>query len=587
MNIIGYSGFHKAVAFKRKNFPNLEERDYHIATSHDAAAALVTDSGVVAAAAEERFARRKATAEFPIQAMEYCLKQAGLTWGLIDHVVHSFAYEPVRDGFMKLSDFERTRFEEVYSDTAQLEAVRAYLPPEMQSKFLSVTHHVAHAASAFYVSGMEESLILVSDGIGELHSATMAIGRGDDIEILRTVPSLHSLGILYSVITHHLGFVMCSDEYKIMGLAPYGNARSTLNKFMELIQLQPDGTYRIPCLLESGRDQDQETLSQSRARIAEIFGPARVPGEKMKPEHLDMAAGMQAALQVAMLHIVRHFRKETGLRSLCLAGGVALNCVVNGAILKSGLFKEVFVQPAAGDDGSAIGAALYVQRKHRPGIRYKRMAPPFLGPEFSQQEIRTALEATQGVTHTEYPEREALLKTTAQAIRNGEIIGWFQQRMEFGPRALGARSILADPTVADMRYRVNALVKKRESFRPFAPAVTKARASEIFDVQPEQSGLFENMLFVTQVKEAYREKLPAVTHVDGSARVQVVGQDNNSLFHDLISTFGELSGIPVVLNTSFNVAGQPIVCTPREAIDTFLKAGLAKLVIGNFVVTCS
>jgi carbamoyltransferase len=584
MNILGYSGLNNSDVFKRKRFPSLESREYLIATGHDAAAALVTNNGVIAAAAEERFSRQKATGSFPVRALEYCIQRASLKWNDIDVLAHGFAYEPLRDFFRGLSEFERQRFDEVYSQKAQVEAIREFLSERLAEKLCEVPHHLAHAASAFYPSGMTDALVVVSDGMGEVDSCTVAVGSPDGIEVVRTIASLHSLGMLYSIVTLHLGFAMSSDEYKIMGLAAYGDAQKTMPRFMNLIQLHRDGTYSIPCLLESGSDIEQETLSRSRRHLISVFGSPREPGAELTKDHMDIAAGMQAALQHAFLHLLRYFKQETGLTNLCLAGGVTLNCAMNGVVARSRLFRKIFVQPAAGDDGTALGAALYVQRSRCPGMRYNRMGPPFLGPDFSDSKIESVLQRAQGLEYGRCSNHEALCGRSAQALQEGKIVGWFQGRMEYGPRALGARSILANPCLEETRDRVNMLIKKRENFRPFAPAVLYEHASEIFDLAPGSEDIYESMLFVSQVRPVYREKLPATTHVDGSARVQVVSAANNPKFYALIRAFQELSGMPVVLNTSFNVNQQPIVCTPKEAIETFLETGLDCLAIGLFWV---
>ncbi|MHA6323666.1 carbamoyltransferase family protein [Roseivivax sp. CAU 1753] len=584
MNILGYSGLHNSDVFKKTRFPNLSARDLLIATGHDSAAALVSDDGIVAAAAEERFSREKATGRFPHQALEFCLRHAALDWDDIDYLAHGFAYEPLRDFFGSMSEFEKTRFEDVYSEQAQIRAITAHLPASMAEKLVEVPHHLAHAASAFYPSGMKNALIVVTDGMGEVESCTVAIGSPDGIEIVKTIASLHSLGMLYSVVTLHLGFAMSSDEYKVMGLAAYGDARRTLPKFMELIQLRRDGTYSIPCLLESGSDLEQETLASSRAHLSAVFGPPRDPGGELTRDHMDIAAGMQTALQTAVLHLLRHFRQETGLNDLCLSGGVTLNCAMNGVIGRSRLFRSIYVQPAAGDDGTALGAALYVKHSKSPTAKTAPMGMPFLGPSYSDDEIGKVLDGAGDVAFTHCDSHAQLCELSAKALQDGKIVGWFQGRMEYGPRALGARSILANPCLDTTKDRVNMLIKKRENFRPFAPAVLHEHASKIFNLTPGTEDMYENMLFVAPVRPDYRDKLPATTHVDGSARVQVVSASRNAGFHKLIQSFAELSGMPVVLNTSFNVNKQPIVCSPQEALDTFRQAGLDCLAIGPFWV---
>lgn len=584
MNVLGYSGLHNSDVFKKSRFPNLSARDLLIATGHDSAAALVTDDGIQAAAAEERFSRRKATGRFPHQALEFCLRHASLNWDDIDYLAHGFAYEPLRDFFTSMSEFERTRFEEVYCEQAQVRAIAEHLPAAMADKLVEVPHHVAHAASAFYPSGMKEALIVVTDGMGEVESCTVATGSPAGIEIVDSIASLHSLGMLYSVVTLHLGFAMSSDEYKVMGLAAYGDARRTLPRFMDLIQLRRDGTYAIPGLLESGSDLEQETLASSRARLSAVFGPPREPGGDLTRDHMDIAAGMQAALQTAVLHLLRHFRQKTGMTDLCLAGGVTLNCAMNGVIARSRLFRSIFVQPAAGDDGTALGAALHVRHGKVPGSKTAPMGVPFLGPSYSDADIGKVLDGAGEIAVTHCDDHARLCALSANGLQDGKIVGWFQGRMEFGPRALGARSILANPCLETTKDRVNMLIKKRENFRPFAPAVLHEHASEIFHLTPGTEDMYEKMLFVAQVRPGFRDRLPATTHVDGSARVQVVSALRNAGFHQLIKAFAEISGMPVVLNTSFNVNRQPIVCSPQEALDTFLQAGLDALAIGPFWV---
>ncbi len=452
-------------------------------------------------------------------------------------------------------------------------------------KFVSVPHHLAHAASTFYPSGFAEALILVSDGMGEAQSMTVAVGKGIEIKVISEIPACHSLGILYGVFTLYLGFYMGSDEYKVMGLAPYGNPHRFFNQIMEFVTLANDGTYSIPIFAHNRTIQDRETHAGVLKFLAAKFGPAREPEAEITQFHRDIAAALQAALQTCQLHVLRHFRKQTGLKNLCLAGGVALNCSANGVIKRSRLFKGVFVQPAAGDDGSALGAALYAQRLHDPEFKTCPITVPLWGPEFGDGEIRRAFAGRDDYEIVELESFDAVCREVASRLARGEIVAWFQGRMEFGPRALGNRSILADPRDPMMRERINSLVKKREGFRPFAPVVTKEAAARIFEIAPGDEDTYAHMLYVTHVRAQYRERLPATTHVDGSARVQTVGEEQNPRLWQLLREFEKLSGLPVLLNTSFNVRGQPIVCNPREALDTFLFANLDLLVAGNLLVT--
>lgn len=586
MNVIGISGFHNSVVFKEKQLPNLSGRDYRIVQGLDSAAALVTGDGVVAAAAEERFNRVKGTGTFPYLATQYCLQAGGITAKEIDFVAHGFAYEPFRSLFVNHDDmFTRNQFLEVYSRTEQLRLLREHFPSiEWSNKFIQVPHHLAHAASTFYLSGFEESLILIADGMGELDSTTIAVGCKDGIRVVKRVRAPHSLGILYGVFTTYLGFDFNSDEYKVMGLAPYGNPGRYFDQIMDLVNLQKDGTYTTPVLFQNQNLEEKETYNGTLRLLAERFGPPRAPSSEIKQSHMDIAAGLQQVLQASLIHMLRHFKKETNQQNLCMAGGVALNCTANGVIKRSRLFKNIFIQPAAGDDGSALGAALYVQKAQQPGPSPKRMALPLWGPGFDDSEIERTLNDQKECDVTYFESFDALARQVAQRIHQGQIVGWFQGRMEFGPRALGSRSILADPRDPGMRDRINALVKKREAFRPFAPAVTLEAARQFFDIGPEEESMYAHMIVVTHVRQAYREQLPAITHIDGSARVQTVAKNENPRFWILLCEFGAISGMPIVLNTSFNVRGQPIVCNPGEAVETFLSANLDALAIGNFVV---
>jgi carbamoyltransferase len=584
MNVMGISGLDNSVPFKKREFPHLSSRHHRIAQGFDSAAALVTSDGIQAAAAEERFTREKATGSFPVNAIRYCLKAGHLKPDLIDYVAHGFSYERFKS-FYEQDEFLRKQFVEVYSREAQVDCIQRHLPSwEWADKLVQVPHHLAHAASAFYLSGFNDSLILVSDGMGELHSATVGVGKGSEIQTIAQIPGLHSLGILYGVFTLYLGFYMGLDEHRVMGLAPYGNPRRYFNKVMKLIHLKSDGTYEIPVLSQNRTLEEKETYGGTMSLLTELLGPPREPESVITRTHIDISAALQAALQASLMHLLQHFKKETGQNNLCTAGGVALNCSVNGAINRSRMFKRVFVQPAAGDDGTSLGAALYVQRLHEPISRATTMSVPLWGPEYDDVAIAAVLSARQDCTHVFFNSFDELVIKVAKRLARGQIIAWFQGRMEFGPRALGSRSILADPRDPEMRGRINQLVKKREEFRPFAPAVPAEAAAQYFDMREGEESTFAHMLFVTQVRKPYQKQLPAITHVDGSARVQTVPEMEQPRFRKLLHEFGKISGMPILLNTSFNVRGQPIVCAPAEAVDTFLAAELDALVIGNYLV---
>ena len=584
MNVIGYSGLSNSVSFKQQQFPGLSSRDYNIAQGFDAAAALVGLEGVLAAAAEERFTRQKATGAFPINAIRYCLRSANLNLKDVDYFAHGFSYEPHKAAF-QTDDFVRRQYEEVFSPEVQIRFLSEHFGGlDWDKKFIPVSHHLAHAASAFYPSGFENALLFISDGMGEVQSMTVATGQGNDIKILAEIPAFHSLGTLYGVFTHYLGFYINSDEYKVMGLAPYGNARRFFNEIMEFVSLRNDGTYTLPIFAHNHTREEQETHAGVLKFLAEKFGPPRDPESDITQLHKDLAASLQSVLQTCQLHVLRHFRRQTGLKNLCLAGGVALNCSCNGLIKRSDLFDRVFVQPAAGDDGTALGAALYVQRLYDPKFKPHRISVPLWGPEFTDKEIRQALASRNDCHVAEKASFDQLCKDVAERLAKGQIVAWFQGRMEFGPRALGSRSILADPRDPTMRDRINALVKKREAFRPFAPVVATEAAAKIFEINPGEEDTYSHMLYVTHVRNEFRDTLPATTHVDGSARIQTVSNQQNPRLWQLLYAFAEHTGLPVLLNTSFNVRGQPIVCTPQEGIETFLKAKLDVLVIGNFIV---
>ena len=585
MNIIGYSGLHNSIAFKEKELPNLSPREYRITQGLDSAAALVTSHGIKAAGAEERFTGQKGTNVFPVNAIQYCLQAGNLSPKNIDYIAHSFSYQPFKSAF-EHTDYAQKQYAQIYAPENQLNYLQEFLPGHnWVDKLVAVPHHLAHAASSYYVSGFDESLILVIDGMGEVHSTTIAVGKGNQIEQLQTITAPHSLGILYGVFTLYLGFWMNFDEYKVMGLAPYGNPRRYFNQVMDFIHLKNDGTYTTPLLFQNKTIEEKETYSGTLKILADTFGPPRQPGEEITQHHMDIAAALQNALQAGLMHMLRYYKRETGQQNLCLAGGVALNCTANGVIKRSRMFNDMFIQPAAADDGSALGAALYVQNHFGDGVSPKKMVMPLWGSSYTNSEITSLLSGRTDCETTCIETFDTLAENIVQQIANGKVVAWFQGQMEFGPRALGNRSILADPRGPNMREHINRLVKKREGFRPFAPAVTLEAAPEYFEIDAGDDYLYAYMLCVTQVKAAWREQLPAITHVDGSARVQTVTSEGNPQFWQLLNKFKEVSGLPMLLNTSFNLRGQPIIRTPTEALDTFLASEIDLLVLGNYIVT--
>ena len=585
MITLGMSGLHDAVAFKKREFPGLLLHQYSIVQGLDSAAAIVEKNEVRAALAEERLTGEKRTGSFPIHAIRQCLETARMSIDRVDYIAHGFSYEPHRS-FYDSSDYTRRQFESVYARDVQLAHLERHFPgADLDKRFVQVPHHLAHAASAFYPSGFDESLILVVDGMGESESLSIAVGTRRGITVLKTMPALHSLGIFYGAVTLYLGFEMASDEYKVMGLAPYGNAGRHFDAFMRFVSLEKEGGLLVPLLAHDRTLEQKETHAGVLQFLTETLGPARCPDGEITQHHMDVAAALQSTLQMCLMHVVRYFREATGQRSLCMAGGVALNCAVNGALNRSRLFKRIFIQPAAGDDGTAIGAAMYLQHAEDPQIPTAAMGPPLWGPEYDLPRIARVLAERTDCAHSIVQPFERLAGLVASRLAAGEVVAWFQCRAEFGPRALGNRSILADPRDPGMRDRLNSLIKQRESFRPFAPAVTSEAAGRYFDIAPGEEPAHAHMLLVEPVRPAFREQLPAVTHVDGSARVQVVARDDNPRFWTLLNAFGARTGMPILLNTSFNLRGQPIVCTPEQAVDTFLRSRIDLLVLGDALVT--
>ncbi len=578
MKILGISGFEASVPFKKACWPGLDEREYRISQGHDSAAALVMEGNIVAAAAEERFNGKKHTGDFPAGAIRYCLAEAGLRLDQVDEVAHGFDYAPY-EMLYSLDPLSQRLYREVYSRDKLLAQVRRDLGAFPAERVKHVEHHLSHAASAYFTSGWDECLTVVVDGMGEVNGATVYEARGGRLKSLRQISAGDSIGILYSLVTLHLGFDFNADEYKIMGLAPYGDPGHYRAFFDEAVRLQPDGTFRIPILALNRTRDDRENYLRSRAYLAENLIAARPPAAEITDDHRDVAAALQACLDRAMEHLCVHFARKTGLRRVALAGGVALNCTANGKLMRSGAFDEVYVQPAAGDDGSALGAALH-RAAHAGELINRRMPVPFLGPAHGPAEIAAAIDrAKDRVEVTHFADLSQACAAAADLIAAGRVIGWYRGRMEFGPRALGNRSILADPANPGMRDRINAMVKMREAFRPFAPAVALDEVDRWFDLPPGTE--LPYMIIIADVRQPHRAELPAVTHVDGSARVQTVSARENPDFYALLRAVGERTGRRMVLNTSFNVKGQPMVNTPQEAVDTFLGTGIEFLFLEN------
>ena len=578
---------------------------------HDSAAALLRDGELVAAAEEERFTRRKHDPEFPTNAIRYVMAEAGIDTSDVGYVV--FFEKP----FLKFERILSTalgtfpRGARVFQN-----AMTTWLVDKLwiagriaqevgvpRDRILFSEHHLSHAASAFFCSPFEEAALLTVDGVGEWATATAGRGRGTDIQLLREIRFPHSIGLLYSAFTAFLGFEVNEGEYKVMGMAPYGQPRY-VDLVRKLVRMAPDGSFAL--------DLDYFTFHRSTKnsysrRFVELFGaprpaddhfftaatgyppyfgprPADFDAQARRNQHYaDIAASIQVVTEQLVVNMARALHEETGLDRLCLAGGVALNSVANTKILKSSGFKELYVQPAAGDAGGALGAALYAYHALLGKPRSFMMDHAFWGPAHRDADVRAFLDG-ESIAYERLDE-PALVDRVAEAIAGGAVIGWFHGRAEWGPRALGHRSILADPRRADMKDVVNTKIKYREPYRPFAPSVLAERVGEFFDapgVAAQHPSRF--MLLVVDVAPSKRNVIPAVTHVDGTGRLQVVVREGNERYHALISRFGEVTGVPVLLNTSFNLRGEPIVNTPREAYTTFVRSQLDALVLENCLV---
>jgi carbamoyltransferase len=581
VKVIGISGLEESSRFKQEHWPGLDPREYRISQGYDSAAALVVDGKVIAAAAQERFDRKKHTGNFPVDAIQFCLREAGLDIEDVDEIAHGFDYSPFRQLYSLDAESSKL-YERVFSKEALVRQVHRSFPSLPAEKIHSVGHHLAHAASAALTSGWDECLVVVNDAMGEVQSLTVFQFRDGEFKRLREIPANDSIGILYSLVTLHLGFDFNSDEYKIMGLAPYGDPERFRGFFDKTIELRPDGSLRIPILRLNRSREERENYLATRAYLDEHLVARRAPDAEITQEHKDVAAALQECLDRVVLHVCGHFGKQTGMRHIALAGGVALNCTANGKLIDSGIFDEVYIQPAAGDDGTALGAALY-RASLSGGVHNERMPVPLLGPSYAAPCIEKALETyASRITVKRFDALDQTCSEAAKLIADGRVIAWYRGRMEYGPRALGNRSILADPGHPAMRDRINAMVKMREAFRPFAPACSAEQAHRWFSVAPGTQMPY--MITVVDVRPEHRAALPAITHVNGSARLQTVSEKDNPDFHRLLQATGKTTGREMVLNTSFNVKGQPIVNTPEEALETFLGTGIEFLFLENHLV---
>ena len=575
---------------------------------HDSAATLLRDGEIVAAASEERFTRKKGDPDFPSRAVEFCLREAGISLGDLDYVGFYdkplLKFERILETYLGVAPRGFGQFlkagplwikDKIYQDRQLREALGGWEGP-----LLYAEHHESHAASAFYPSPFEEAAILTMDGVGEWATASIGVGRGSDIELIRELRWPDSLGLLYSAMTYYTGFKVNSGEYKVMGLAPYGEPRYVDLIYRELMDLKEDGSFT----LNQKYFNYLSGLTMTSEAVHELVGgPPREPESKLTQKEMDLARSVQVVCEEVMLRMARTAHRLTGLENLCLAGGVALNCVGNGRLLREGPFRQLWIQPAAGDAGGSLGVAQLVWHRHlgrpRPVMPGKdSMKGAYLGPSFSDAQIEAYLQSIgapfQKLSRAELTER------VADQLADGRIIGWFDGRMEFGPRALGSRSIIGDARSPKMQADMNIKIKFREGFRPFAPSVLEERVSEWFEIDRASP----YMLLVAEVKKERQipltkeqrtlwgiEKLnvpksdiPAVTHIDYSARIQTVSRETNPNYHALISAFERRTGCPVIVNTSFNVRGEPIVCTPADAYACFMRTNIDSLVLGSFLL---
>ena len=578
---------------------------------HDSAAALVEDGRIVAAAQEERFTRKKHDASFPRHALDYCLEEAGVSLGEVDFVAFYdkpfLKFERLLETYVALAPRGFRSFsmampvwlkEKLFQKSLLKDELKSHAPDyDWNSRLLFAEHHQSHAASAFFASPFEEAVVLTMDGVGEWATTSVGLGHGNRLEMTKEIHFPHSLGLLYSAFTYYTGFKVNSGEYKVMGLAPYGEPKYAAAILENLIDLKDDGSFR----LNLDYFDYCTGLRMTNERFDALFGgPARGPEERVTQREMDLAASVQAVTEEVVLRLTRALAAESGQTNLCLAGGVALNCVANGKVLRDGRFENIWVQPAAGDAGGALGAALcayhlFQDQPRRTNGGGDAMSGSYLGPEYGQAEIERRL--TEAGAVFEVLADDDTIERTAQALADELAVGWFQGRMEFGPRALGARSILGDPRSPSMQSMLNLKVKYRESFRPFAPSVLREDVADWFELDGDSPYMLmvadvvesrrrtmteaEQALFGIEKLNVPRSAIPAVTHVDYSARIQTVHAETNPRYHALIKAFKDRTGCPVVVNTSFNVRGEPIVCTPEDAFRCFMGSEIEVLVVGN------
>ena len=576
MIVLGYSGLDGSLAYA-SDVLGAQSGEERMMQGVDSAAAIIIDGKTVAAAAEERFSCERHTGAFPAASLRYCLDAAGIGPDAVDILAHGFDYGRYASIF---SFSDPSYYRRVLAPDRQLELCEQHIGwRPARDKFKPVDHHLAHAASAFFPSGFERALCVVCDGMGEVASVSVYAAGPDGFRCLDSLPVRSSIGILFGLVTAHLGFEFNADD-KVMDLAPYGDPEVYRNFFAEIVHCNEGGRLAIAFGDIAG------STPFHRAFLDEMHRhviPRRRARDPIEQSHCDMAASVQEAIETMLFHVIEHWRQRTGFTRLCMAGGMALNCAFTGKLIARDLFDEIYVQPAAGDDGTALGAALCVARAEGDPVAANSQAKglPFFGPSYAKDVLRRAIAcAGNRVEVVEFPSEYAAAEDAATALSQDKIVAWFQGRMEFGPRALGNRSILANPRATDIRQRLNRILKRRADFQPFAPAAISEAAGQYFDYAGQSP--FRYMLANCRTRPEWRELLPSVTHIDGSARLQAVEQAQAPLFHHLIQFFGRLIGVACVVNTSFSLRGQPIILSPADAVTTFLACGIDTLYLGPF-----
>ena len=580
---------------------------------HDSAACILKNGEIIAAAQEERFTRKKHDSSYPFNAVEFVLNYSNLKLNEVDQIVFFekpfLKFERLLETYVAFAPRGFISFskampiwikEKLFQKNLLFNKLKEHDKNYKSDKNIFFSdHHLSHAASAFFPSPFEEAVVLTADGVGEWATTTVAVAKGNNLEIKKEIHFPHSIGLLYSAFTYYTGFKVNSGEYKLMGLAPYGNP-IYVDKIKQLIDIKDDGTFR----LDQRYFNYATGLTMTNKKFHDLFGnnPRNPKNENINQFHMDIAASIQNVIEEIMIKLSKSTQEEYKIKNLCLAGGVALNCVANGKILKENIYENIWIQPAAGDAGGSLGAALalwHIENNNKKKTLNKDcMKGSYLGPEYSDEKIQEELKLM-NANFTNY-KYEELIEKTSEFLINEKVIGWFQGRMEFGPRALGARSILADPRSKNMQKNLNLKVKYRESFRPFAPSILRENVLDWFDLNVDSPYMLivaninadkkiemtkeQKKLFGIEKLNIQRSKIPAVTHVDYSARIQTVDYETNKYYHDLISNFYKKTGCPLLVNTSFNIRGEPIVCTPKEAYECFMGTELDVLVIGNCIL---